>query len=73
MELLTKKGLKIPKCFKNNFVEVRCLLLGEIIEQKHAKMRLFLCVRLGAFLAVTRRLMSQNMAQGHNSVVIVTL
>ena len=37
MELLTNKGLKIPNCFKNNFVEVRCLLLGEIIEQKRAK------------------------------------
>ena len=73
MELLTKKGLKIPNCFKNNFVEVRCLLLGEIIEQKRANMWLFLCVHLGAFLAVTKGLMSQNMTKGHNSVVIVTL
>ena len=63
MELLTKKRLKIPKYFKNNFVELRSLLLGEIIEKKRAKMRLFLCVRLGAFLAVTKGLIAINVTK----------
>ena len=42
-------------------------VFGESIEQKRAKIRLFVCVRLGAFLSVTKGLMSQNMTKSHNS------